>query len=185
MSGYDFNDAKPNDFEVLPDNTEVKVLLKVQAGDHDLADGCLRRSEKTGAHMLNLEATVLEGKFAKRKVFFGFYLGNDTGKLTEGQQTAVDMSRSKLRAITEAARGFSPTDETPAAIEARKLKKGFMDLNDMEVSVILGVEKGTGGYSDKNVLKRVVPHGKAGFDASKEAASMRSAAPTKATAKAW
>lgn len=172
MTALDFNDAKPNEFELLPDNTEVPVIFKVQPGDSE--DGCIKRAQ-SGALMLNLEATVTAGKYAKRKLFFAFFMGREDGDLTEGQQTGVDMSRSKLRAIAEAARGFAPTDETAPAIAARKLK-GYRDFDGMECSVILGIEKGTGAFSDKNSLKRVVPHGKAGkYDAGAEAASMRAA----------
>lgn len=173
---YDFSDAQPNVFEVIPDGTEVPVIFMVQAGDPDLGDGCYKRSKDTGAVMLNLEATVTAGPFAKRKFFPSFYLGPEHDAPTEKQQTGIAMSKSKLRAILETARGFSPTDETPAAIAARGFKKTPRELDGMECSVIVGVEKGTGTFSDKNVIKRVVPHGKAGatqpYDANKEA-SMR------------
>lgn len=186
MSAIDFNDAKPSsDFEVIPDNTEATVILKVQAGDPDIGDGCLKRGKNSDSIMLNLEATITDGKYAKRKFFPSFFLGREGGELTEGQKTGVNMAREKLRAIVEAARGYSPTDETPAAVAARKLKS-YMDLNGMEVTVVLGVEKGAGGFSDKNVIKRVVPHGrKNGFDPAAEAASMRKAAPTSAAQKSW
>ena len=183
MSNLDFSTAEPASFDVIPEGTEAPIIIKVQAGDPDLADGCLKRGKNSDALMLNLEATITGGKYAKRKFFPNFYMDSESGELTEGQQTGVDMARSKLRAIVEAARGFSPTDETPAAITARKLKS-LRDLDGMEVTVILGVEKGTGGFSDKNVIKRVVAHGKAkGPDGPDEAASMRAA--TKPAKKGW
>lgn len=186
-TALDLNDAKPSDFELIPENTEVPILIKVQAGDPDIGDGCLKRGKNSDSLMLNLELTITGGKYAKRKFFQGFFLGREGGELTEGQQTGVNMAREKLRAIVEAARGFSPTDETPAAIAARKLS--YMDLNNMECTVVIGVEKGQSGYSDKNVIKRVVPVGKVKGDAynpAAEAASMRQAVVNKAGAgKSW
>lgn len=187
MSSYtDFSDAQPNTFDVIPDNTEVPVIFAVQAGDPDLGDGCLKRSKNTDAIMLNLEATITAGKFAKRKFFPSFYMGVTGGQPTEKQQTGIDMARAKLRAIVEAARGFSPTDETPAAVAARKLAS-LREIDGMECSVVLGVEKGEGTFPDKNVIKRVVPHGKAaangGHNQAAEAQSMRAAAPSYAAAK--
>lgn len=172
----DFSNAEPSGFDTIPDGTEVPVIFKVQAGD--IEDGCIKVG-KTGSLMLNLEATVTGGKYAKRKVFFGFYMGREDGELTDGQQTAVDMSRSKLRSILEAARGVSATDETPAAIKARAIKS-WRDLDGLECSVILGVEEGTGTFSDKNVLKRVVGVGKEN-KAAQEAGATASA--SKAAAK--
>lgn len=173
----DFNDAKPNDFELIPENTEVPILIKVQQGDF-AGDDCLKRSKNSDALMLNLECTITGGKFARRKFFQGFFVGTESNELTDKQKTGVDMARSKLRAIVEAARGFAPTDETAAAQAARKLSS-YMDLNDMECTVILGVEKGQNGFSDKNVIKRVIAHGKAkgdSFDPAAEAAAIRNGA---------
>lgn len=169
----DYSNAEASGFDVIPDGTEVPVIFKVQAGDTQ--DGCLKRSANTGGLMFNLEATITGGKYAKRKCFFGFYMGpGEDDEPTEGQETGINMSKAKLRAITEAARGFSPTDSTAAAVAVRKVKT-LRDFDGMECSVILGVEKGTGSFPDKNVLKRVVPYGKAkGPDAADEARQVRS-----------
>jgi hypothetical protein len=174
MSYTDYSDA-PAAFDTIPDNTEAGIIINVQAGDPGVGDGCIKIA-KTGAHMLNLECTITDGKFAKRKFFQALYMGHGEGaRLTEGQVTGVNMSKQKLRAIVEHAKGFKPTDETPAAIAARKLGS-LRDLSGMECRVIIGIEKGSEGFSDKNVIKRVVPFGKApsdGFDAKAEAESMR------------
>jgi hypothetical protein len=120
--------------------------------------------------MLRLEARITEGAFKGRPFWPSFFVGNDKngtrcfadGKtddgLTEGQVTGVRMSREMIRAILEAARGFSPSDETPAAMKARSLSS-LDDLDGMEINVVIGVEKGKDGFADKNTIKRVIPAG--------------------------
>lgn len=178
---YDFSTAEPNTFEVIPDNTQVPIILKFVHGEqpddlHPTKDG--------DGRMVKLEAIVTGGQYAKRKIFLQYMLTTKrTGAEGEGHRKAINISSSTLRAMVEAARGFSPTDESAQAIEARKLKN-ISDLDGMEFSVIVGIDKAQPGttFSDRNSIKRVVPVGKAGekFDAGKEAASMRSAAPTPA-----
>jgi hypothetical protein len=147
---------------LIPARTEAPIRIAVQAGDADVEDGhgCLKRGSKGDSLMLNLECTITDGPFAKRKFFHGLYMGPERSKPTEGQQTGIDMSREKIRAIAEAARGFAPSDESPAAIASRKLKT-LRDLDGMEVTVIIGVEEGEGSYDDRNNIKRVVAVGKA------------------------
>lgn len=159
MSNLDFNTAETQS-ETIPDNETVHVRLAFVYGDHGGAHGNeLHKSKTSDLLMLRTEATVTEGKYARRKFWPGYFMGSVSGELTEGQQTAVGISRKMLRAIVEAARGVSPTDETPAAINARKLAS-LSELDGMEFWCVVGVEKGKGGFDDKSVIKRVIPAGK-------------------------
>lgn len=174
MSNLDLNTAETQT-ENIPDNETVKVRLAFVYGDHapdDKGNLQLHKSKSSDALMLSLEATVIEGKYARRKFWPRYYMGSVTGEMTEGQTTAVGISRKMLRAIVEAARGFAPADETPAAIKARQLSS-LVELDGMEVTVVTGIEKGRDGFDDKTVIKRVVAHGKEGgpktYDAKAEA----------------
>lgn len=152
---YDFSDAKPNDFECIPDNTTVPLIFKFIHGEHS---DDLHPTKDGRARMVKGELVVTEGQFAKRKIFLNLLVKTSDDE-DEGHAKACEISRSTLRAIIEAARGYAPTDETPAAVKARQLAK-ISDLDGMEFWGVVGIEKGKGTYSDKNVLKRVLAHGK-------------------------
>jgi hypothetical protein len=154
MSGYDLNDAEPNTFECIPDGTQVPVIFKLIVGE---ASDNLHPTKDGRARMVKLEAVVTDGPYAKRRVFLNLLL-DSSDKMDEGHKKAIEISKSTLRAIVEAAKGFSPTDETPAAVAARHLKS-VNDLDQLECTIVVGIEIGTGSYPDKNVVKRVVPVG--------------------------
>lgn len=181
---YDLNDAQPNTFEVIPADTTAPVVIKFLHGEQK---DDLHPTKNGDGRMVKCEVVVTSGQYAKRKFFLNLMLASSDPS-NEGHKKAIEISKSTLRSIVEASRGFAPTDESAQAIEARKLKN-ISDIDGMEFTALIGVEKGTGGYSDKNTLKRVIPAGKAGekFDAGKEAASMRSSAPTPASGakKGW
>lgn len=181
----DFNTAETNNFEVIPDGETVHLILKFIAGDP--ADDLHATKDGTG-RLMKAELVVTEGKYAKRKLFLNQMLATTRrGAEAEGHQKAIDISRSLLRSIVEAARGVSPTDETPKAVEARKLN-AIADLDQMEFWAVVGVDSSP-GYADKNVIKRVLPAGKGpgekAYDAKAESASMKSAAGKATTQKGW
>lgn len=182
MSNLDLNTADTQS-ETIPDGETVHIRLALLYGDHG-NDNALTKSKSSDALMLSLEATVTEGKYARRKFWPRYYMGSSGARMTEGQETAVGISRKMLRAIVEAARGFAPTDETAAAIKARQLAS-LAEIDGMEVWCVTGIEKGTGGFDDKSVIKRVVSAGKSptSGNPAAEAASMRAAKPT--PAKSW
>lgn len=184
---YDLNQAEAQS-ETIPAGTEVPIRLSFIFGDAG-DERTLHSSKSSSALMLSLEATVTGGKYAKRKFWPRYYMGAADGRMTEGQEQAVGISLRMIRAIVEAARGFAPTDETPAAIAARKLKS-LDELDGMEVTVVTGIEKSE-GYDDKVIIKRVVPHGKqkavtaADEAAAHTAATKRAGTPVAGVAKKW
>ena len=66
---------------------------------------------------LDVEFTVVEGPFAKRK-FWGLFTLEG---VSDGHQKAADISASRLRAILESARGIRPDDESDAAKAGRRM----------------------------------------------------------------
>lgn len=158
---YDFNDAKPAEYEVIPAGTRARILLKVEAGDSGTPENCFRVT-KGGLWQLVLQCIVLNGQYAKRQFWQRLTMGAEKGvTLTEGQQTGIAISGTMLRSILESARGFAATDDSPAAIKARQMSS-LMELNNLEVEVEIGVEKGKDGYADKNKIAKVIGVGKTG-----------------------
>ena len=114
---FDFNDAGPQkSFDVIPANTTVSLQMTVRpggAGD----GGWLRRSADGASEGLDCEFVVVDGEFAKRKLWQLFTLHGTT----PGHAEAGEISRNTLRAILESARGIKPDDKSEAAAAARKV----------------------------------------------------------------
>lgn len=110
--------------------------------------GYATRSAKTGAIYLNAKFSILEGPFARRVVFglIGLY----SPKGPEWGQ----MGRSFLRAILNSAHGVHPSDQTPQAESARRIR-GFADLDGIELVICIYVEKDQ-NREDKNVVKAAI-----------------------------
>jgi hypothetical protein len=173
-SDFDLNTADAQ-ADVIPDGERVRVRLSLSYGGGG-PDLVFHRARSSGALMLQFEATILEGKYARRSFWPRFYMGAEGGEMTDGQRTAIGISRRTLRAIVEAARGIAPTDQTPAAIEARQLKSPA-ELDGMECWVITGIEKGNVGFDDRTIIKRVLPHRKEVITANEEPSSASSEPP--------
>lgn len=153
---YDFSTAQATGFELIPEGATVPVQINVQAGDPGTPENAFAVT-KNGLYQLVLEVAVTDGEFKGRRFWQRLTMGAQKGiELTEGQQKGVNISAALLRSILEAARGFAPTDETPQAIAARKINS-LMELNGLEFSITVGVEKGKDGYADKNKIGKVVP----------------------------
>lgn len=129
--------------EIIPDNTVAPVILSLR--------GIKATKDKSG-QMLDIEFTITAGPFQKRK-FWGLMMVGGNG--SEGHAKAVAITLSRLRAIIESAYGIVPTDDSEAAIAARRLGD-WDDLDGLEFVARIGIEKGTGDYKDKNVLKGAV-----------------------------
>lgn len=155
---YDFSTAEPAkdiSFGPIPSGTKVRVITHLQAGEPSTPEG-LMFVTKDGCWMLSFEFTVLDGPFARRKIWQKAMIGTAPGVvLTEGQEKAVAISGSFIRSILEQARNISPTDDSPAAMKARKINS-FMDLNSLELDVIVKVER-KAGYDPKNQIGRILP----------------------------
>lgn len=136
--------------ELIPDGTVLPVHATLRPGG--AGDGSwLKRNKAGDCLMMDMEFVVLDGPYAKRK----FWTLMTVDGQTEGQQKAVAISHSRLRAILESAKGVDPSDESAEAIKARQVA-GYQDFDGIRFVAVVGVEKGKDGYKDKNTLKAVV-----------------------------
>lgn len=151
MSLLDFNDAQTQRAgDLIPDGTVVPVHMSVRPGGAG-PDGWLKLTKMGDAEMLDCEFTVTEGPHAKRK----FWSNMMVSGATDGQLKAADISKARLRAILESARGVNPSDESEKAVAARRVSS-WEDFDGVRFVAIVSVEKGKDGYADKNGLKAVV-----------------------------
>lgn len=151
MSWSDFNSAEEqSEFDVIPKGTLVKVRMTIKPGGYDdpqqgWTGGYATRNDTKGSVYLNCEFVVLEGKYAKRKIWslIGLYSPN-------GPEWA-NMGRSFVRGILNSARGIKGKDESPQAQEARRIS-GFADLDGIEFIAKLGITEDQNG-DDKNEIR--------------------------------
>jgi len=151
MMPFDYSDAPPPQFDLIPAGTICTVSLHIQPG----TAGTLKRSKDGNCEMLNLEFTVVDGPFAKRKFWQNFVMSGTT----DGHAKAVDISRSTLKAILDSALGLKPDDVSPEARAARTVE--LEQFEGMTFVAKIGIEKGGprnegGTYDDKNKLAGVV-----------------------------
>lgn len=158
MSWTDFSDAEEQSSgDIIPHNTLAKVHMKIRPGGYNdeskgWTGGYAKRSDSTGAVMLDAEFTVIGGKYNKRKVWSMIGLHSPKGPKWE------QMGRSFIRAALESAHGVKPDDASEKAMKARQIS-GFADLDGMEFAVKIEVEKAEPGsqYGDKNKIQTVIP----------------------------
>src|SRR5262245_18148900 len=112
---YDYSDAPAQrGDDLIRAGTIVPLELTIRPGNAG-DDGLLTRSRDGGCEMLDLELAVIEGEQAKRKVWERLVVDG----ITVGHAKAVEISRGRLRAILESARGIKPADLSPEARKAR------------------------------------------------------------------
>lgn len=152
-SWNDFNDAKQN-ANLIPKGTLAKVRLTIRPGGFDDQSqgwiGGYATRGVTGSVYLNAEYTVLEGPYAKRKVFsmIGLYSA-------KGPEWA-NMGRSLVRGILNSARGLSDKDNSPQAQQARRIS-GFVDLDGVEFVARIDVGADTNGDEKNDIRSAVTP----------------------------
>lgn len=173
----DFNDAERQSSgggEPIPEGTVAPVIVNLR----EIKTG------KTGAQGLDIEYTVTAGPFKGRKAW-GWH--GVAGNGSEGHNKMVSITRSYIRGMLESAYGVDPSDDSQAAMEARRLGD-WDDLQQLEFVARFGIEKAS-DYTDqrtgevkagkpKNTLRAVTPDDPdyAGFKPAKKG----KAAPAKA-----
>jgi hypothetical protein len=173
----DFNDA-PQNPTLIPKGTLVKVCLTIRPGGFDDANqgwtGGYATRGSTGAVYLNGEFTVLEGPYAKRKIFtlIGLYS-------PKGPEWA-NMGRSMIRGMLNSARGLSDRDMSLQAQAARRIS-GFADLDGLEF--VARIDHGTDANGEaKNEIRTPVTPDQKGYAQVMGHHALPAAAPTGAPA---
>ena len=147
----DYNDAQSNP-NLIPKGTLAKVRLTIRPGGFDDPSqgwtGGYATRGSTGAVYLNGEFTVLEGPYAKRKIFTLIGLYSPKGP------DWANMGRGLIRGILNSARGISDKDVSPQAQAARRIG-GFADLDGLEFIARIDLGTDTNG-EDKNEIRAAV-----------------------------
>ncbi|CDP51759.1 hypothetical protein [Devosia sp. DBB001] len=155
MSGSwnDFNDAKQNT-NIIPKGTLAKVRLTIRPGGFDdpaqgWTGGYATRGT-TGSVYLSGEFTVLEGPYARRKIFTLIGLYSPKGP------DWANMGRSLIRGMLNSARGISDKDISAQAQSARRISS-FADLDGLEFVAKIDIGTDTNGDEKNEVRAAVTP----------------------------
>lgn len=150
----DYNDAEQQQsFDLIPKGTLVKVRMTIKPGGHDnpargWTGGYATESFDTGSIYLNCEFVVLEGEYAKRKLWSLIGLHSPKG------EAWGNMGRSFIRAVLNSAMNVHPQDNSPPAQAARRIQD-FSALDGIVFVARVDIEKDAKG-EDKNVVKQVI-----------------------------
>lgn len=151
MSWNNFNDAE-DQYDVIPNGTLAKVRMTIRPGGFDEPNqgwtgGYATRNPSTGACYLDCEFVVLEGQFARRKVWSLVGLHSPKG------EKYAQMGRAFIKSVLNSARGISHKDNSPQAQAARQIS-GFQDLDGIEFVAKIEVEDGDKG--EKNRIQKAI-----------------------------
>jgi hypothetical protein len=161
---FDYTDAPPPSFDLIPDGTVATVSLHIRPGGIG-EDGMLKRSANGDCELLDCEFTVLDGTYKGRKFWHNLLLVGTT----DGQKKMAAGNIGVLKAILDSALGLMPNDTSAEARAARTVSvKAFEGKNFIAK---IGEEKGgpkkdgSGNYPDKNVLAGAITKDKSGWHA--------------------
>lgn len=184
----DFNNSdNQSNFDLIPNNTIAKVRMSIKPGGYDNQDqgwsgGYATKNEVTGSIYLSCEFVVLDGKYAKRKVWGLIGLHSNKGP------EWGNIGRSFIKAILNSSRGFSENDVSLAAMSARKIN-GLSDLDGIEFVAKITVTKDhSNDYGDelKNEIRfAITPDHKEYKDVIAASNNQQSASSTPAVASSF
>jgi len=113
-------------------------------------------SQASAAQYLNTEAIVMEGPYARRRIYtrIGF---RGKGVDASGVDKYANRGRALIRGILESARGIKANDQSEAARAAR-LIRSLGDLNSLDFVAKIGIDKNRDEPDEpgRNVIKAAV-----------------------------
>jgi hypothetical protein len=175
MSAWnDFNDAEQQQsFDLIPKGTVAPVRMTIKPGGHDDAaqgwtGGYATQSFDTGSIFLACEFVILDGEYARRKMWSNVGLHSSKGPAWG------NMGRTFIRAVLNSARNIQPQDNSPQASAARRIQ-GFNELDGIEFVARIDVEKDGRGEL-RNVVKIAVEPDQADYPRASAPAAQRPAA---------
>ncbi len=158
----DFNlttsQLNPNTTDIIPDGTLAKVRMIIKPGAHNdsaqgWTGGYATRNDETGSVYLVCEFIILEGQYARRKIWS--LIGLHSNK---GPQWG-DIGKSFIKSILNSAYDFTDKDTSPEAQQARKIKD-FGDLNGIEFVAKITTKKTPDGELRNEIRFAITPEHK-------------------------
>ncbi|OFX03260.1 MAG: hypothetical protein A3E78_12025 [Alphaproteobacteria bacterium RIFCSPHIGHO2_12_FULL_63_12] len=146
MPHLDYSTApttQPGSGELLPKGLRHWAILTLRPHNFDMGIA-ETPSKTTDARYLDVEMTLCNGPFDKRKVWDKIGVG--------GTEKYVQAGMAAIRHILEVGKKAGPTNMVGYQIES------YFALDGLLVAVRVGVEKGKDGYEDKNNVRYLSPN---------------------------
>ena len=149
-----YNKIVDNEYELIPIGEELKAEINIMPDR--ISGNLVTKSKTSDAEYLNLALTIMDGKYAGRKIFHK--IGIKGTKVNEqGEDMWAKMGGVELKHLVGSARNICMKDKREEVKKKLKLDK-YEDINGMVCKVLVGVEAGQNGYSDRNkVAKFITP----------------------------
>ena len=151
-----FNDApQQTSYDLIPKGVTARVRMTLKPGGYNdesqhLTGGYATQSATTGSVFLMAEFVVIEGAFARRKIWANIGLHSPNGPKWG------DIGRGFLRAVLNSARNVAPRDTSPTAVAARCVN-GFQDFDGIEFIARIDQEKDAHGELRNTVKTAIEP----------------------------
>ncbi len=136
-------------YGLIPNGTLAKVRMTIKPGGYNdeaqgWLDGYANKSIISDAVYLDTEYVILEGKYAKRKIWGIIGLHSQNGP------EWTNMGKAFIKSIMNSAKGISPKDNSDAAVIARKIDS-FKPLDGIEFVARIDVTKDQKGNSRNEI----------------------------------
>ena len=155
MNEFEASSGPTNDFSLIPAGTVARAIITIKPGMYVMEmfgkTQSFHYSASTKAKWVELEFTIVGGKFDKRKVWDRLFVDGDKVNPNTNKPVAYEIGMSTLRAMIDSIHGLDPSDQTENAQGLRSLN-GIEDINGKEFCMKIGIKKGTNGYDDKNKM---------------------------------
>ena len=140
-------------YGIIPNGTIAKVIMKIKPGNYNdqaqgWVDGYATKSIISGSIFLDVEFTILEGPYAKRKIWGMIGLYSDNGPMWG------NMGKAFIKGILNSAKGISPKDTSDTAAEARRIDN-FKQLDGIEFAARIDITKDRDGKG-RNEIKAAI-----------------------------
>lgn len=156
-NSFDFNGAETQSsaFALIPANTLVKVRLSIRPGGAG-PESWLTQSKSSEAMYLNTEAVILDGPYARRRLFTRIGIKGRAAN-ERGEDVYANRGRSLIRGILESARGVRSDDTSDIARAARTIRT-LGDLNGLEFVAKVGIDRDRKNPEDdgRNVIAAAI-----------------------------
>jgi hypothetical protein len=133
---------------LVPAKTVVVLQMKLRPGEG--TDNVLKKTKDGTGEGLDVEFTVLDGEYARRK-FFAFLMVSGE---TENQKSMAGTNRAKLKLFIDSAKFLDPNDKSPEAHAKRTMQ--WRDFDGLRFLAEIGIEPGRDGFPDRNTVTRGV-----------------------------